>query len=396
MVLALLLSMVIIIGFCACSSPEYRSEAIVSPSATPNRVNSEKMNDDAAKSLEEAYAKEDFEALRQAIITEMENMLEADPISQLDQILLNYSEDKIVISAELSYDYTHSYRESVYKATGKDPFADTEDMRYILANELRLVDGKLVDKGVALTPVFIAHEKRDNTISEVLLPEMYDESSRKDDLNEIFGDNAKYLDIEVLPEEYQYALSQIRSVVCSVMLNGGFDSFPNEITNIFTSLVRKHNLLTDEPTLSSNVFMSIVKQNTSYSFITVPMWYELGKSEEDNGDIAIYTAMYFATIDKLSDGTVTASASIIPNLVYVTQNDNGFNITEYSSYINDGELFQDSVQRFMGDYAQSYYDFIKSDEFADFTDFCENVSDSILAGSFDYENDQLIFAPQGR
>ena len=307
-------------------------------------------------------------------------------------MLFDCFDNNIIVSVRLPDDYTQDFKQRVLDATGKEPFSDDEDMFYVLARKLRLEDGKLIDMGISVVPIYT---KNSDSEGEVFFPNMFDENKRAAALKGSYGDNAKYLDFDLNQPEIMYYKSLINNLLYETAISGGFGKFNNEIIDILISM-NENNLLPGRPTLYDIAFRDIIAQNFSYSSITIPIWHELGIVEGDDRDATLFVAMYFGTISIEQDGSLAASAMAVPNKVYISPEGNEFSAIEFSHLIQDGDNFEKSVNDTMLEYADDYFNFKHSKEYNDFIAFCDNVMDSILTGSFDYENDTLNFGPQGR
>ena len=102
----------------------------------------------------------------------------------------------------------------------------------MIAAEVYMLSGSiLIEKGIAYVPILISTDNARTVVKNVFVPEIYDATLRKEDLNNIFGEYNYGFELNL--EDYMYR--EIQASICSIKyqiaLLGGYNGFPNSVTH---------------------------------------------------------------------------------------------------------------------------------------------------------------------
>ena len=225
---------------------------------------------------------------------------------------------------------------------------------------------------------------------------MYDRTQRENDIQTIFGEYADAVNVEVNKFKFYESLTQMRSVQYKAALAGGFDKFPNEVTAILSSM--NESGLLDNSTIDGAVRDYFMQKFFRYSSITIPILYEHMLDAKDNKS-TLYVSMFLPELGYSDEnGFFMKNGRALRNKIEIgKKNDSYYVIDDYNKYYeyHSGD-YNIPVEEIFGEYLYIYENFLKNGQNeAFYATTCMNIVDSLLDGTFDYENDTLTYVPQG-
>ena len=149
--------------------------------------------------------------------------------------------------------------------------------------------------------------------------------------------------------------------------------------------------LLDATTKEGAIFEHFIKKEFSYSTLSIPFWHVLGEGGDEEADI-IYADMYVAQFRQSLNNSFNVNGYSTPNRFYIYDRDDKFEVFDFSHFLRYETKSEETVSEIMDEYNDDYYGYHKSDEYDDFSEFYDKAINSLIDGTFDFENDTLIYS----
>jgi hypothetical protein len=390
---------VLVLLLASCATPYISSGPMVT--VTPKILSSKDVLSEEEKednhkeqaAADKADAKDAYTELLESIKTAMKSLPKERELSptELEYTLLDYKEGSIIVACRLKGWYNESSPEFTPDYHNIE-LSDTVQIMFIAANEFTLKDGKLIDKGFTSVPVLVKTSLGDNDIEKIYLPEMYDSEKRAEDIQNIFGEYADEVTLEVNKYKLAQSMHQVSKVLYRAFLIGAFDSFPNKITAIQKEMIE--NNLFDDTTIEGAIRLYYAENYFSYSSLTIPFWYEFSRQEDGEGTSPVlYLEMYYGKISLDMDNNLLANKIIAPNRIKIVNENDKLELWYLGMIYPFEENFDELVEStdYPKELIENHFSFIDSSEYNAYTSFCDSTLENIIDGTFDFDNNSLTY-----